>query len=147
MLKNVGEGDKGCDVKINVAWDTNGPEVLNELANLVVISDASKKADKPETSKEPGQRSTSDPFNESTGDKPLSSGPWRYTGSEIGPGGFAAAAEGSIISLIEDPAALMVNPRDSAQHDDVHTANPSLIPPKGSPVRIILTLPALQSKP
>jgi hypothetical protein len=118
--------DTGLDVKVNVAWDTNGPEVLHELANLVVTSDT---PDAPVDA------------------KPLPGGAWRYVGSKVGPGGFAAAAEGSVISLIQDPAALVVNPRESAMRDDVHTANRTLIPRKGSPVRIILTLPAPPAKP
>jgi hypothetical protein len=115
-----------CDVKVNVTWDTNGPSALHELANLVVTSD------------------TPDAPVEA---KPLSGGPWRYVSSTTGPSGFAAAVEGSVISLIEDPAALVVNPRESAHRDDVHTANRSLIPPKGSAVRIILTLPPAPAKP
>jgi len=118
--------DAGCEVKVNVAWDSNGPTAMHELANLVVTSDT------PEA-----------PVDA----KPLTNGPWRYVSSKVGPGGFAAAAEGSIISLIHDPAALAVNPRDSAGHDDVHVANRNLIPRKGSPVRIILTLPAPAAKP
>lgn len=118
--------DAGCDVKVNVSWDTNGPTVLHELANLVVLSD---------TPEAPADA------------KPLAGGPWRYVSSKIGPGGFAASAEGSIISLIHDPAALVVNPRESASRDDVHVANRNLIPHKGSPVRIILTLPAPAAKP
>jgi hypothetical protein len=118
--------DAGCEVKVNVAWDTNGPAVLHELANLVVTS---------ETPDAPADA------------KPLAGGPWRYVSSMMGPGGFAAAAEGSIIALIHDPAALMVNPRESASRDDVHVANRNLIPHKGSPVRIILTLPAPSAKP
>ncbi len=121
---NAGSAD--CDVKVNVAWDTNGPTVLHELANLVVTSDT---PDAPADAKS------------------LAGGPWRYVSSQMGPGGFAAAAEGSIISLIHDPSALVVNPRESANRDDVHVANRSLIPSKGSPVRIILTLPAPAAKP
>lgn len=120
------ESGTGCDVKVNVSWDTNGPPVLYELANLVV---------------------TSETPNAPVDAKPLANGAWRYTGSQVGPGGFAAAAEGSVISLIEDPSALVVNPRDSAKRDDVHSANRALIPHKGSPVRIILKLPALPAKP
>jgi hypothetical protein len=118
--------DAGCDVKVNVSWDTNGPTVLHELANLVVTS---------ETPDAPADA------------KSLAGGPWRYVSSKVGPGGFAAAAEGSIISLIHDPTALMVNPRESASRDDVHVANRNLIPRKGSPVRIILKLPAPAAKP
>ena len=113
--------DAGSDVKVNVSWDTNGPTVLHELANLVVMSD---------TPEAPSDA------------KSLAGGPWRYVSSKMGPGGFAATAEGSIISLINDPAALMVNPRESASRDDVHVPNRNLIPRKGSPVRIILKLPA-----
>lgn len=118
--------DAGCEVKVNVAWDSNGPTTMYELANLVVTSDT---PDAPVDA------------------KPLANGPWRYVSSKFGPRGFTAALEGSVISLIHDPSALVVNPRDSAQRDDVHTANRSLIPRKGSPVRIILTLPAPSTKP
>ncbi|HEX7261850.1 MAG TPA: YdjY domain-containing protein, partial [Luteolibacter sp.] len=109
------------EVKIHVSWDTNGPMALHELANLVVMADQPDAADI---------------------GTPLAAGPWSYVSSQMTPVGFAAAAEGSVISLITDPSALVINPRLSAQRDDIHKANSQLIPPKGSPVRIIFTLPA-----
>lgn len=121
MPKEEEGKSSACDVKVHVTWDSNGPPALHELANLVATS---------ETPDAPVDA------------KPLSGGPWRYVSSTTGPKGFAAATEGSIISLIEDPAALVVNPRESAHRDDIHVANRKLLPPKGSPVRIILTLPA-----
>lgn len=118
--------DAGVEVKVHVSWDTNGPSPLHELANLVVTADSPAAIEDA---------------------KPLPAGPWRYVSSQMTPGGFAASMEGSVISLIHDPSALVVNPRDSAAKDDHHMANHRLIPPKGSPVRIVITLPPPPAKP
>lgn len=112
---------KSADIQVTVTWDTNGPPAEHGLAEMVATSS-----------------NPSDPVDA----KPLPAGPWRYTGSVMEPGGFAAAREGSVISLISDPSALVENPRDDSRHDDQHVANSRLLPPKGSPVHINLTLPA-----
>jgi len=74
---------------------------------------------------------------------PMPAGPWHYTGSRfIGPGGFAAQAEGSFIALIRDDTALLNNPGLSRDYDDLHVPNAALLPAAGAPVTIICRLAA-----
>jgi hypothetical protein len=68
----------------------------------------------------------------------LSAGGWFYNGSQMSETGFAAQEEGSIISLIRDPAALVNNPRAQRDDDDAHWPNPGQLPPVGTPVRVVL---------
>lgn len=117
---------KGAEVKVHVSWDTNGPSPLHELANLVVMSE--------------------DP-DDHVKNKSLPPGAWLYVSSRLTSEGFAAVREGSIIAIITDPAALVVNPRKNAHRDDIHLPNQALLPPQGIPVRIILTIPPAQAKP
>ena len=55
----------------------------------------------------------------------------------------AAEAEGSFISLIRDPAALLNNPDATRDDDSLHVPNTSALPAAGTPVTVILQLPAL----
>jgi hypothetical protein len=49
----------------------------------------------------------------------LSSGPWIYNGSLVDNDVFMADSEGSIVSLITDPFALVNNPRPGRDNDDL----------------------------
>lgn len=75
----------------------------------------------------------------------LSANPWIYNGSEFHHGGFAAMSEGSIVALVNDPAAL-VNHRVAASlmRDDVFFANTDKLPPDGVPVSVMFIFPASQ---
>lgn len=106
-------------VAIEVSWDNPRP-VRHPLADLVAIK-------KPNT-EEPGA--------------PLSGGPWYYNGSQMSESGFAAQVEGSIISLIRDPLALVNNPRRERDNDELHVPNTKLVPPEGTPVRVVLRFPS-----
>ena len=65
-------------------------------------------------------------------------GAWTYHGSTIDAAGFAATREGSIIALINDPAALVTNPRPGRDDDTLHVPNTAKLPVPGVPVKIIL---------
>ncbi|MEY2407516.1 MAG: hypothetical protein QOF48_186 [Verrucomicrobiota bacterium] len=67
-------------------------------------------------------------------------GVWIYTGSRLREDGFAADADGSIISLITDPDALINNPRPGREDDDNWLAKPGRLPASNEPVEVILTL-------
>lgn len=124
-------------VKISVTWETNGPTAEHELAHLVM------------TVSHPGPtESSGDPSKpeEEIKGTPLTAGAWTYEGSVTDYAGFAAAREGSIISLISDPAALITNPRDTANRDDSHHPNKQLLPNKGDPVSFVLTFPSAVPK-
>lgn len=65
---------------------------------------------------------------------------WVYTGSMIDADGFAAQRNGSIISLIDDPEALINNPLPLRKDDDNWKASEGHVPAVGSPVEVIITL-------
>ena len=70
----------------------------------------------------------------------LKAGEWTYTGSRIRDDGFAAQADGSIISLITDPDALVNNPRPGREDDDNWLARPGNLPAFDQPVQVVITL-------
>ncbi len=72
----------------------------------------------------------------------MSRGDWVYNGSRLLDGGFAAQRDGSIVSLITDPDALVNNPRPDRGNDDNWTVNKTGLPPLNSPVRVTLRLAA-----
>ena len=51
-----------------------------------------------------------------------------------------AQREGSIVSLIADPNALVNNPRKDRENDELWIMNTEAIPPVGAPVRVSFTL-------
>ena len=72
--------------------------------------------------------------------------PFIYTGSILMPDGRWLAEEtGSILALCQDPGSMINNPRDGNDLDDVWAADPDM-PPKETPVTIILR-PSAESKP
>ena len=68
----------------------------------------------------------------------MSPGNWFYNGSFFGPNAFQAEIEGSIISLIRDPASLVNNPRTDLDNDKIHYPNERLLPPDGTAVELVL---------
>jgi len=109
-------------VKIEVAWDTNGPEKRIPLSDCVALAEGSGG---------PGRI--------------LPNSPWIYVGSQMDAAGFIATREGSLISLITDSTALINNPHLDRENDKIHLANGQNLPRKGVAVRIILTLPSSKS--
>jgi hypothetical protein len=69
---------------------------------------------------------------------------WIYNGSRFSDGAFLAQREGSIISLIADPAALINNPRQDRENDELWSANTPEVPPMDSPVAVRFTLTDLR---
>ncbi len=70
----------------------------------------------------------------------LTRGEWIYNGSQVVQGTFLAEQEGSIISVIADPNALINNPRPGREDDEIWQANKALVPPVGTGVRVIVEL-------
>lgn len=68
----------------------------------------------------------------------LSPGLWHYTGSRVVEGSFMAQRDGSILSLITDPDALIGNPRPDRDVDDAWQVDKSNVPPLET--RVILRL-------
>jgi hypothetical protein len=81
----------------------------------------------------------------STGE-PINRGPWVYNGSRVINGTFLAQRDGSIVSLIEDPDALMNNQRTAGEHDENWTIRKDGLPEPGSRVEVILSLPESEKK-
>ncbi len=106
-------------VLIEVAWETNGRPVRWPLAELVCLTSGRPEPDAPAMKLER----------------------WLYNGSVIDKAGFAAQREGSIISLIRDPVALVNNPAVDRDNDDIHFPNPKLLPPEGTAVKVVLRFP------
>jgi hypothetical protein len=105
-------------VAIEVAWETNGRPASCSLADLLSLTDE-----------------RSEPQRAMAVDR------WLYNGSVFGPYGFAAQQEGSIISVIRDPSALVNNPSPDRDNDKIHLPNPQRLPPEGWPVQVTFSLP------
>lgn len=114
-------GATPAKVEILVEWETNGPARSVALEDLVALAEDT-------------------PANPAGGT--LARGSWRFTGSRIDAHGFVAAREGSIIALIEDPAALIGNPRPERHNDRMHVPNTAELPAAGMPVAVRIVLMA-----
>ncbi len=73
---------------------------------------------------------------------PMSRGHWIYNGSRLREDGFAAQMDGSIVSLITDPDALINNPRPGRENDDNWLPRANDLPPLNSPVEVTIRLEA-----
>ena len=76
----------------------------------------------------------------------MTKGDWTYTGSRIREDGFAAQADGSIISLITDVDALVNNPRPGREDDDRWLAEAKNLPEFNEPVQVVITLKGVPGK-
>jgi hypothetical protein len=65
-------------------------------------------------------------------------GDWIFNGSEVVQGVFRAAREGSIIAIIDDPDALINNPRPGRDDDELWRVNDRVVPPVGTAVRLTI---------
>jgi hypothetical protein len=70
----------------------------------------------------------------------LTRGPWIYNGSTIENGRFMADLDGSIVSLITDPFALVNNPRPGRDNDDLCEVNTNSVPALDTSVEVRLIL-------
>jgi hypothetical protein len=121
----AGWGKKeAAPVLIEASWESNGPPRREPVENLVAFAKGH-------------------PQGETDGH--LAPGPWTYAGSMIDAGGFAATREGSVVSLIGDPAALVTNPRPGHEDDTLHVPNSKLLPASGFPIKISIR-PAPEKK-
>lgn len=75
---------------------------------------------------------------------PLQPGPWTYTGSRMMEGSFVAQLDGSIVSLITDPNALINNPRPGRENDELWLVNSNGLPALETPLTV--TIKFLASK-
>ena len=76
----------------------------------------------------------------------MAKGGWTYTGSRIREDGFAAQADGSIVSLITDVDALVNNPRPGREDDDRWLSKAKVLPEFNEPVQVVITLKGVRGK-
>jgi hypothetical protein len=117
---NLLAGAEGARVEIEVTWPAHGGLRRVPLYQLVAqLKHPETAVGRPEL-------------------QALDAGPWLYNGSEVRPGRFEAQAEGSFISLISDPAALINNPRPSRLDDKLHVPNKPQLPPINTAVQVVI---------
>jgi hypothetical protein len=104
---------KGAPVQITVTWTQDG---------------------KPRTA-----RAESWVFNLHT-QQPMTPGAWTYNGSLVEDGAFLADQELSIIAVVTDPTALVNNPREGYDDDEIWQVLDKAVPPLNTPVQITLRL-------
>ncbi|MBI5385979.1 MAG: hypothetical protein HZA90_14980 [Verrucomicrobia bacterium] len=78
-------------------------------------------------------------FNQATGSV-MASGNWVYNGSLIADGNFLAQAEGSLVSLITDPVALVNYIGPGHDNDRIWTVNTNSLPPANTPLQVTIKL-------
>lgn len=110
-----GSSNSPVELRVDLEWQGNGPVRRLALEDLIVRGRDS----------EEGRRGST-----------LNCPAWHYGGSSIFNGRLASEMEGSIISLIMDPAALINAPRRLPVDDRLLLANTPKMPPKGMPVTL-----------
>ena len=70
----------------------------------------------------------------------MSKGPWIYNGSAVIDGTFIAQEQGSIIAVMEDPYALINNPRPGREDDKIWMVRSKKVPPPETPVEVVIQL-------
>lgn len=71
---------------------------------------------------------------------PAQPGPWVYTGSRVVQGTFVADLVGSIVAVMEDPDALINNPRPGREDDENWEVQPGVMPSLDTPVQVVIKL-------
>lgn len=105
----------GAPVQLAVRWKLAGAETNAPLEELII--------------------------NTLTGTR-MTRGDWIYNGSRLVEGVFLAQRDGQIAAIIPDQDSLINNPRPGREDDEIWRPNPRLVPPVGTPVEIVLQLPA-----
>ena len=104
---------KGTPVRLSVAWTQNGKRKEVPAEEWI--------------------------FNLQT-NRPMTHGPWTYNGSLVQDGVFLADQELSIVAVITDPTALVNNPREGYDNDEIWQVQEKAVPPLKTPVEISITL-------
>jgi hypothetical protein len=63
---------------------------------------------------------------------------WVFTGSWLEQGRFMADDVKSLVTTYNDPSTIIDNPLATGQNDEVYRANKKVLPPKGTPVTIMI---------
>jgi hypothetical protein len=110
---------KGDDVSITVRWKDGDVEKTTPVEDWIINTETKK---------------------------PMTRGPWVYNGSMFNAGHFLAQIEGAYAALVTYPAALINNPRKGNDNDQIWIVNTKVVPPVNTPVEIVITLLAADSK-
>ncbi len=70
----------------------------------------------------------------------MTKGEWIYNGSRIVDGTFLAQQDGSILSVMVDPEALINNPRPGRENDKIWQVLPERLPGLNWPVEVVIRL-------
>ena len=70
----------------------------------------------------------------------MTQGPWTYNGSMVENGVFLADQELSLVAVITDPTALVNNPREGYDNDEIWQVQEKAVPPLDTPVELTITL-------
>ncbi len=119
-LKYVGgveyQGDpatpKGDSVTISVSWSSQGKDTTVRAEDLVWNI----------------PKSTT-----------MAHTPWIFVGSKTINGMYMADQEKSLITTYHDPFTIFDNPLSDGSNDELYQVNDRLVPPKGTPVTVIIT--------
>jgi hypothetical protein len=104
---------EGDEVTLEVSWSDEGKAVRRRAEELVL--------------------------NQSD-ERMMTPGAWIYNGSFVHQGSFRAQMDGSVASVIADPAALINNPRPGRENDEIWLANSNNLPPVNTPVEVTIRL-------
>jgi len=119
LASGVVQIPKDAGLHPTISWPTSGPRVSRPLHRLVALT-------------------TGGASGAITGN--LVSGPWLFNGSQITQEGFGAHFDGSLVSLIRDPIAIINNPGPDSDEDEIHIPDPTSVPPPGTEVIVELSL-------
>ena len=103
-------GDK---IAIELSWDANGTEQRHRAEDFVLNLQTRSR---------------------------MSRGAWAYNGSAVSQNKFLAQEIGSIASVMEDPDALINNPRPGRENDKIWQVSPEGLPPLSSELRVTIKL-------
>jgi hypothetical protein len=69
-----------------------------------------------------------------------SRGSWTFNGSRVVRGMFLAQRDGQIVAMIDDIDAMVNNPRQGHDNDQIWQVNSNALPPLNTPVEVTFTL-------
>ena len=72
-------------------------------------------------------------------DEPMQRTHWVFLGSMVYEGRFLARDIGSLITTYHDATAIIENPHPSCKDDTLYEANPDVVPPVGTPVKVTIS--------
>ncbi len=119
IINPSAEAIPGNKVAIEIKWKTPAGEVSRPAEELVFKDDAKTN---------------------------MAHGAWVYNGSLLVQGKFLSQIDGSIISLVTDPVALINNTGPGHDNDLIWLANTNNLPPTNLPVTVIVSLTETKPK-